>query len=160
MVCHIIYIFLSWDLMSSGPTSLFNFFSHFKCHVGYLCTVWEARLTGSASTLSSEYYFSSNGIWCRGVGVTGFALHIDWVVGADIMVTSCGSTLEGGWVLFFFCSTIFFWVSVVSSLVFSEIFPWNIFTTFLSESIISVTKGANGEAVAVFCSALINYFYV
>ena len=71
------------------------------------------------------------------------------------MVNDCIPTLRGGWVLFFFCSTILVCVSVVSSLVFGVIWPWNISESFRSALSFSVTKGANGAAVDRFFSAMI-----
>ena len=48
------------------------------------------------------------------------------------MVTACGYTFGGVWFLFFFCSTILAWVSVVSVLVFFGIFPWKTSVSFLN----------------------------
>ena len=59
------------------------------------------------------------------------------------MVTDCGSTLGGVWVLFWFCSAILVCVSVVSRLVFGVIWPWNISASFLSASSFYVYKGEN-----------------
>ena len=84
-----------WGAMRTVP-------HHCKIYllVGYLCIGWGAGLTGSVSTLGSEYYFSSNGIWCGGGVGTGLDLRLVWGVGCVGMLTACGSTLGGGWVLF------------------------------------------------------------
>ena len=63
-------------------------------------------ITGSASTLSVEYSFFSNGIWFGFVYVYGLALHLILGVGAASMVTDYSSTFGDGLVLFFSCSTI------------------------------------------------------
>ena len=61
--------------------------------MGYLCTSWGTVITGSDSPVGGEYSFSSNGIWCGGVGVLNLALNLFCSVGADIMVNACDSTL-------------------------------------------------------------------
>ena len=39
---YVIYygVFWAWDAMSTVPTSLYTFFNHIICLVGYLCTGW------------------------------------------------------------------------------------------------------------------------
>ena len=141
-------VFWVWTAVSIGPTSFYTFFIHFLCLVGYLCTGWGAGITGSASTLSGEYPFPQ-------IGSGEDALNIVLGVGANGMVTDYISTFGCGWVLFWVCSTILVCVSVVSSLVFGVIWPWNISESFRSALSFSVTKGANGTAGAGFFSALI-----
>ena len=124
---------------------------------GALCTGWGAGITRSASTPSGEYLFSSNNICYWGMYVLDLALRLVWGVGPAGMVTACISILRGISVLFFFCSAILVCVSVVSSLVFPVIFPWDIFTSFLSALSFSIPNGANGVAGTGFFSALIKY---
>ena len=143
-------VFWVWTAVSIGPTSFYTFFIHFLCLVGYLCTGWGAGITGSASTLSGEYPFPQ-------IGSGEDALNIVLGVGANGMVTDYISTFGCGWVLFWVCSTILVCVSVVSSLVFGVIWPWNISESFRSALSFSVTKGANCAAGAKFFSALIKY---
>ena len=80
-----------------------------------------------------EYFFYLKWIWCGAVGITGLALRLVWVVGGAGMVNDCGSTLGGGWVLFFFCFTTLVYVcSVVSPLVLDVIWLWKISASFQS----------------------------
>ena len=104
--------------MRAIPSSYYTLFKYLYVSWSICSPGWGTVITSSASTLSGTYSFSSYDMWCGGAGVLSLALHIISGDRDSDMVTVCGSTLEGVWVLILFCSTILVYVLVVSSLVF------------------------------------------
>ena len=127
-----------------------NNFTHFYVLWGIFALVvgWALPVLFPPSVVNTHFY--SNGIWFGGMGVPGLALRIVWYVWSAGMVTDCGPTLRCGWFIFCFFSNILFCVSVVSSLVFDVIWPWNISASFLSSLSFMCLKVKTGQLLLDF----------
>ena len=103
--------------------------------MGYLCDIWGTGIIGSDSTLGGEYYFFSNWIWFGSLSGYNFYFYLVWGAGDDFLVTFCGFTLEYDWAWVLSCCTNLIWFYVGSSVVFDDIWPWNMSSSFMSASI-------------------------
>ena len=106
-------VFWYWDTIISGHTLLYTFLNHFYVWWGICALVGGRSLPVPFPPLVVNTHFLQYGMWWRGMVVLHLSIFLVWVIRDSGMVTACLSTLGGGWVLFFFYSTILVYVLVV-----------------------------------------------